>query len=214
MLVWRSCFAHRGLGELRDPVSGEDVVEFRGGHYLDGALTEPLTYRTRASRGRRRMVERLLRDVPDTVLEFRTGSWRRSRWAPQQPMGADSRRRRAAARSPPALASRLRGGLMLYKLLAILVSPLTRCVRVHVEGLRVEGLLFYDDRLAAHVDAGKLLPAGAQERATRACAVHACELLAARPGLLARVLDVWLWERGQRRRCKERPRHRTRTMYC
>jgi hypothetical protein len=34
------------------------------------------------------------------------------------------------------------------------------------------------------------------EREIRACAVHACELLAARAGVPPRVLDNWLWNRG------------------
>ena len=46
--------------------------------------------------------------------------------------------------------------------------------------LRCEGVLVYDARLAAHIDAGRELRPGPQEREIRACAVHACELLAAR----------------------------------
>ena len=46
--------------------------------------------------------------------------------------------------------------------------------------LRCDGVLRYDDALAAHIDAGRLLPAGREEREIRACAVHACELLARR----------------------------------
>jgi hypothetical protein len=77
--------------------------------------------------------------------------------------------------------------------------------------LRVDGVLRYDARLAAHIDAGELLEAGAKEREIRACAVHACELIAAELGVAPRVLDVWLWNRGQESRYKAVPRHRTRT---
>jgi hypothetical protein len=43
--------------------------------------------------------------------------------------------------------------------------------------------------------------------------VHACELLSARLGVPARVLDMWLWTRGQDPALKARPRHRCRTVY-
>jgi len=79
--------------------------------------------------------------------------------------------------------------------------------------LRCEGVLRYDDALAAHIDAGRLLPAGPQEREIRACAVHACELIAARLGATAHELDNWLWNRGQAPAFKARPRHRTRTVF-
>jgi hypothetical protein len=79
--------------------------------------------------------------------------------------------------------------------------------------LRCDGVLIYDDALAAHIDAGMALPAGREEREIRACAVHACELLAERTGVPPRVLDVWLWNRGQAPDYKARPRHRTRTVF-
>jgi hypothetical protein len=79
--------------------------------------------------------------------------------------------------------------------------------------LRCDGVLVYDDALAAHIDSGALLPAGREEREIRACAVHACELLAQRTGVPPRVLDVWLWNRGQAPEYKARPRHRTRTVF-
>lgn len=79
--------------------------------------------------------------------------------------------------------------------------------------LRHEGVLVYDDALAAWIDGERLLPAGREEREIRACAVHACELLSARLGVPARVLDMWLWTRGQAPEIKARPRHRTRTVY-
>ena len=79
--------------------------------------------------------------------------------------------------------------------------------------LRVDGVLRYDPALAARIDAGELLAPGAEEREIRACAVHACELIAARLGTPPRVLDTWLWNRGQAPEYKAIPRHRTRTVY-
>ena len=55
--------------------------------------------------------------------------------------------------------------------------------------------------------------AGRQEREIRACAVHACELIAARVGASEHELDNWLWSRGQAPEYKALPRHRTRTVY-
>jgi putative queuosine salvage protein len=78
--------------------------------------------------------------------------------------------------------------------------------------LRVDGVLVYDNALAAHIDSGELLPPGPEEREIRACALHACELIAPRLGVPPRVLDIWLWNRGQEPRYKARPRHRTRTV--
>ena len=46
-----------------------------------------------------------------------------------------------------------------------------------------------------------------------ACAVHACELIARRLGVPPRVLDTWLWNRGQEPRYKAVPRHRCRTTW-
>jgi hypothetical protein len=54
---------------------------------------------------------------------------------------------------------------------------------------------------------------GREEREIRACAVHACEQLAARLGVPARTLDTWLWNRGQQPAYKARPRHRTRCVF-
>ena len=79
--------------------------------------------------------------------------------------------------------------------------------------LRVDRVLRYHPELAAHVDSGALLEPGEQEREIRACAVHACELIAARIGVPPRVLDTWLWNRGQGVRYKSVPRHRTRTVF-
>jgi len=79
--------------------------------------------------------------------------------------------------------------------------------------LRVDGVLVYDEVLAAHIDGGRLLAPGDEEREIRACGVHACELIAAELGVAPRTLDVWLWNRGQELRYKARPRHRTRSVY-
>ncbi|HEY5197532.1 MAG TPA: queuosine salvage family protein [Solirubrobacteraceae bacterium] len=79
--------------------------------------------------------------------------------------------------------------------------------------LRCDGVLRYDGRLAARIDAGVPLPVGQDEREIRACAVHACELLAASLGVPARVLDNWLWNRGQEPRYKSVPRHRCRCVF-
>jgi hypothetical protein len=79
--------------------------------------------------------------------------------------------------------------------------------------LRCDGVLRYADWLARHIDAGQVLRLGRAEREIRACAVHACELIAARAGIPPRLLDTWLWNRGQGPAYKARPRHRTRTVY-
>jgi hypothetical protein len=79
--------------------------------------------------------------------------------------------------------------------------------------LRCEGVLVYDQALAAHVDAGHPLPLGGWEREIRGCAVHACERLAPPLGLPPRVLDTWLWNRGQAPEIKARPRHRCRCVF-
>ena len=79
--------------------------------------------------------------------------------------------------------------------------------------LRCDGVLVYDPSLAAVIDAEELLPPGDQETEIRACAVHACERIAASLDVPPRTLDMWLWNRGQAPRYKARPRHRTRTVY-
>jgi hypothetical protein len=79
--------------------------------------------------------------------------------------------------------------------------------------LRVDGVLRYEPGLAARIDAGELLPPGREEREIRACAVHACELIAKELGVPPRTLDTWLWNRGQEARYKALPRHRTRTVF-
>jgi hypothetical protein len=79
--------------------------------------------------------------------------------------------------------------------------------------LRCDGVLVYDERLAAHIDAERPLRMGPQEREIRGCAIHACELIARRLGVSAQTLDHWLWQRGQAPEYKARPRHRCRTVF-
>jgi hypothetical protein len=78
--------------------------------------------------------------------------------------------------------------------------------------LRVDGLLEYDPALLARIDAGELLEHGSREEVEiRACALHAVELVvAAGEELAAPGVDNLLWHRGQQRRYKALPRHRTR----
>jgi Potential Queuosine, Q, salvage protein family len=79
--------------------------------------------------------------------------------------------------------------------------------------LRLEGVLVYDPRLAAHIDAERLLRAGPQEREIRAGAVHACAAIAARLKISERELDQRLWNRGGEPAFKAVPRHRCRTVW-
>ncbi len=79
--------------------------------------------------------------------------------------------------------------------------------------LRCDGVLVYDERLAGHIDAGRLVRLGPQEREIRGCAIHAAELIARRLGVSAQTLDHWLWQRGQAPEYKSRPRHRCRTVF-
>jgi hypothetical protein len=80
--------------------------------------------------------------------------------------------------------------------------------------LRTDGVLEYAPELAAAVDSGRTLPAGSEmEREIRGCAVHACELLAARAGVPPRTLDNWLWNRGTDGAYATGSPHRTRTVF-
>ena len=79
--------------------------------------------------------------------------------------------------------------------------------------LRCDGVLVYDEPLAAHIDAGRTLAPGGAEREIRACALHACELISRRTAIPPRTIDNWLWNRGRARAYKSRPRHRCRTVY-
>jgi Potential Queuosine, Q, salvage protein family len=83
--------------------------------------------------------------------------------------------------------------------------------------LRCDGVLVYDDELAARIDRGERLSLGGVEREIRACAVHACEVISKRTGIPPRTIDTWLWTRGQAggrgTQYKARPRHRCRTVF-
>jgi hypothetical protein len=79
--------------------------------------------------------------------------------------------------------------------------------------LRVDGVLSLHPELAAMIDAGELIEPGEQEHEIRASGVHACELIAAELHVPPRILDTWLWNRGQGERYKALPRHRTRTVF-
>jgi hypothetical protein len=79
--------------------------------------------------------------------------------------------------------------------------------------LRVDGVLELDERLADHIDAGRLLRPGPQERELRAAAVVACERAKERLGMSANDLDHALWNKGQDERYKALPRPRCRTIF-
>ncbi len=85
--------------------------------------------------------------------------------------------------------------------------------------LRCEGVLHYEEDLAARIDGGvELAPGCPQEIELRAAAVHSVDIMA---GYLrargvpasARAIDSWLWQRGQGARYKASPRHRTRCAF-
>ncbi len=80
--------------------------------------------------------------------------------------------------------------------------------------LRHHGVLVVDDALTERIARGEALAAGSpEERELRACAVHACELLAPRLGLTPRELDNVLWTQGQDPAYAATPPHRTRTTF-
>jgi hypothetical protein len=85
--------------------------------------------------------------------------------------------------------------------------------------LRVDGILEYDEGLAARIDAGGLLVAGAPEEVEiRACGVHAVERLRVALADEGYVVSSWrldevLWTRGGAPRYKAVPRHRARSGY-
>jgi hypothetical protein len=85
--------------------------------------------------------------------------------------------------------------------------------------LRVDGILQYEEKLAARIDAGELIPSGSPEEIEiRASAVHAVELMVEElrslgQNVSAIKLDYLLWNRGQQPDYKARPRHRTRTVF-
>lgn len=78
--------------------------------------------------------------------------------------------------------------------------------------LRTDGVLRYTQPLAARVDRGDPLRHGEpMEIEIRACALHACERLAARAGVAPRTLDNWLWHRALALPDSAMRPHRTRT---
>jgi hypothetical protein len=85
--------------------------------------------------------------------------------------------------------------------------------------LRREGVLVYDDELAARIDREEALEAGSMEEVEiRAVAVHAVEQMthwARSQGhdVTSSRLDTLLWQRGHRPDMKEHPRHRARSVY-
>jgi Queuosine salvage protein len=78
--------------------------------------------------------------------------------------------------------------------------------------LRVDGILQFDPELVARIDREDLIEHDSREEIEiRACALHAVELIVgARAGACAAQVDEALWQRGQDRRYKASPRHRSR----
>jgi hypothetical protein len=85
--------------------------------------------------------------------------------------------------------------------------------------LRLDGILDYEDGLLSRIENEEEISAGSPEEIEiRACAVHAVELMVEelnRSGknVNSLMLDQFLWNRGQLRRFRNQPRHRTRTVY-
>jgi len=86
--------------------------------------------------------------------------------------------------------------------------------------LRMDGVLRYDEDLAARIDREDLLiPGSLEEVEIRACAVHAVEMMRKALAWDGRLvtsmgLDFVLWNRGQERYYKTvKPRHRARSVY-
>ena len=80
--------------------------------------------------------------------------------------------------------------------------------------LRSDGVLRYAAELAERVDAAvPLAPGGAMEVEIRACAVHACELIARDLAVAPRTLDNWLWNRGEDEPSAFGRPHQTRTVF-
>jgi hypothetical protein len=83
--------------------------------------------------------------------------------------------------------------------------------------LRLDGVLEFEPDLVARIESGQLIDHGSREEVEiRACALHAVELIvterrrSGRPDASAAVIDELLWSRGQERRYKAVPRHRSR----
>ncbi|HWQ11149.1 MAG TPA: queuosine salvage family protein [Roseiflexaceae bacterium] len=86
--------------------------------------------------------------------------------------------------------------------------------------LRLDGVLRYDEGLAARIDTGQPIDAGSPEEVElRACALHAVELMAeslraSGHAVWPMQLDYLLWNRGQQPAYKQaKPRHRARSVY-
>lgn len=83
--------------------------------------------------------------------------------------------------------------------------------------LRCDGILEYDDVLAAKIDKGEYVPAGsAEEVEIRAAAIHTVELIRHEmhkqwPRITAVNIDHMLWHRGYEPELYAKPRHRTLT---
>jgi hypothetical protein len=79
--------------------------------------------------------------------------------------------------------------------------------------LRLDGILRFDSDLVRRIERGELIEHGSPEEVEiRACALHAVELLATTaPRHCAADVDQVLWRRGQDRRYKAIPRHRSRS---
>jgi hypothetical protein len=84
--------------------------------------------------------------------------------------------------------------------------------------LRLDGILEFAPELVARIDAEALIePGSSEEVEIRACAVTAVELIVAGwvghggEAVSAAQVDELLWQRGQRRRYKASPRHRSRS---
>ena len=78
--------------------------------------------------------------------------------------------------------------------------------------LRLDGILSFDPELVVRIDRGELIEHGSREEVEiRACALHAVELIAASVANSCPAdVDQTLWRRGQDRRYKSQPRHRSR----
>ena len=85
--------------------------------------------------------------------------------------------------------------------------------------LRTDGILAYDEALAARIDAGELLPPGSPEEVEiRAAAIHAVELIVAelhrqKRAITSMQVDQLLWHASHASRYQARPPHRTRTIF-
>ena len=79
--------------------------------------------------------------------------------------------------------------------------------------LRLDGMLGYAPALVERIERGELIEHGSPEEVEiRACGLHVVELIVAARGaqVSAVAIDRLLWNRGQQRRYKARPRHRSR----